>query len=74
MHVHKTHLNILICHDFFLGLGSNMFVIDESSGIVKTDPLTFDANLLPALGTEIRLQLKVSQQMSFCFFKSWMIF
>jgi hypothetical protein len=51
-----------------------MFVIDESSGIVKTDPLTFDANLLPALGTEIRLQLKVSQQISFCFFKSWMIF
>jgi hypothetical protein len=50
-----------------------MFVIDESTGIVKTDPLTFDANLLPALGTEIKLQLKVSQQMSFCFFKSWMI-
>ncbi len=57
-----------------LGLGSNMFLIDESSGIVKTDPSMFDANLLPALGTEIRLQLKVSQQMSFCFFKSWMIF
>jgi hypothetical protein len=51
-----------------------MFVIDESSGDVKTDPSTFDANLLPALGTEIRLQLKVSQQISFCFFKSWMIF
>jgi hypothetical protein len=68
----KTHLNILIFHDF--GLGSNMFLIDESSGDVKTDPSTFDANLLPALGTEIKLKLKVSQQISFCFFKSWMIF
>jgi hypothetical protein len=71
----KTHLNILIFHDFFiLGLGSNMFIINETSGIVKNNPLTFDANLLPALGTEIRLQLKVSQQMSFYFLKSRMIF